>query len=223
MNTIGIISAFEEEIESIKSKLDVISVKNIIGMDFIMAQMHSNSIVMVYCGGGKVNSAVCSQILIDLYAVDYIINVTVASSVSREVKAGDIVVSNKLTYYDFNCSRAGLPAFFDTDAELLDCCKKAAENIGINTIEGCIASGDLFALDSDTKNMIKTDYKACCADMDGTAVAHTCTLNKIPFAVIAFVFDYAESSNTEISEETMTSASSFFSDIVDELVKALRK
>ena len=91
MKTIGIIGAMEEEIENIKPHIDIISTKNIVGLDFYMGKMGGNNVVLVRSGIGKVNAAVCSQVLIDLYAVDYIINVGVAGAINKELKIGDSV------------------------------------------------------------------------------------------------------------------------------------
>ena len=73
MNTIGIIGAMEEEIENIKPYIDIISTKNIVGLDFYMGKMEGNNVILVRSGIGKVNAAICTQVLIDLYAVDIII------------------------------------------------------------------------------------------------------------------------------------------------------
>ena len=67
MKTIAVIGALEEQIESIKEHIEIISAKNIVGLDFIMGKMLGNNIVLVRAGVGKVNASICTQILIDMY------------------------------------------------------------------------------------------------------------------------------------------------------------
>ena len=81
MKTLGIIGAMHEEVELLISEIGMVSKKNIVGVDFHMGKMAGNNVVVVQCGVGKVNAAICTQVLVDLYAVDYIINIGVAGAV----------------------------------------------------------------------------------------------------------------------------------------------
>ena len=65
MKTIGIIGAMSEEITYLKEKIEIVTTKNIIGLDFHVGKYCGNSIVLVISGIGKVNAAVCTQVLID--------------------------------------------------------------------------------------------------------------------------------------------------------------
>ena len=71
---IGIIAAMTEEIESIKKLMKDISVKNIYELEFILGTIHSKNVVLVKCGVGKVNAARTTQILIDKFDIECIIN-----------------------------------------------------------------------------------------------------------------------------------------------------
>ncbi len=198
MKTIAIIGALEEEINSIKSEMEIISAKNIVGLDFIMGKMFGNSVVLVRSGVGKVNAAVCSQILIDMYAVDYIINIGFARTLSGELVNGDIVISDDAFYYDFDTVSLGVPkgeiyrmdeSFFKADSELIEMASKAASETGKNFVVGRIASGDKFISDISERNEIKNEFKAVCVEMESAAIAHTCYLNKIPFVIVCLIFD----------------------------------
>ncbi len=202
MKTIGIIGAMEEEIIFLKSMMEIVSAKNIVGTDFFMGKMHGKNIVLARSGIGKVNAAICTQILIDMYAVDYIINIGVAGAIFKELSIGDIVISNDLVQHDFDTSATGDPigtiprlkeSFFKADEELV----RIAENVGKefipnqNILVGRIATGDQFIADNESKSRIWRDFKAYCAEMEGGAIAHTCYLNKIPFVIIRTMSDKA--------------------------------
>lgn len=203
MSTIGIIGAMEEEVVNIKSDLEIISTKNIIGLDFYMGKMSGNNVIIVRSGIGKVNAAICAQILIDLYAVDYIINVGVAGAISRELNIGDVVVSSDTVHHDFDTSKFGDPvgvisrmdeSFFKADETLIALAGEAFEKLNTENklYVGRIASGDQFISGQEQKNKIWLNFKPLCVEMEGAAIAHTCYLNKIPFVIIRSISDRAD-------------------------------
>ena len=57
---------------------------------------------LVESGMGKVNAARTTQVLIDNMNVDYILNVGVAGSVSKNINKCDIVVADMLVQHDFD-------------------------------------------------------------------------------------------------------------------------
>ena len=93
MKTIGIIGAMDEEVAFMKELAEIVSVKNMLGLDFYIGKYAGNSVIIVKCGIGKVNAAACTQALIDHFGVDCVINVGVAGAVYKELNIGDIVIS----------------------------------------------------------------------------------------------------------------------------------
>ena len=71
---LGIIGAMDVEVNSIKSELENVEIKNIAAMDFYKGTLAGKEVVVVKCGVGKVNAAMCTQSLIDMYGVSAIIN-----------------------------------------------------------------------------------------------------------------------------------------------------
>lgn len=206
--TIGIIGAMEAEIVSIKEDMNIISAKNIIGLDFYMGTLNGQNIVLVRSGVGKVNAAICTQILIDMYAVDTVINVGVAGAIAPDLHIGDIVISDDLVHHDFDTTKLGdepgevmgSESYFKADEELVKRAYSAVEKVGLTVSIGRIASGDQFISSPEAKERIWKLFKAKCCEMEGAAVAHTCYLNKIPFVVIRAISDNAEE-GTEVNYE----------------------
>lgn len=205
MKTIGIIGAMEEEIENIKPHIDIISTKNIVGLDFYMGKMGGNNVVLVRSGIGKVNAAVCSQVLIDLYAVDYIINVGVAGAINKELKIGDVVIATDTMHHDMDTTYFGdeigiIPRMeessFKADDELINIALQASKDtIENNIYTGRIVSGDQFLCDIEKKSKIWSHFKAYCVDMESAAIGQTCYLNKIPFSIIRSISDNSDENN----------------------------
>lgn len=61
---IGIIGAIDEEIEKLLEQTEVSSTETIANMVFHKGNLGSADVVIVKSGMGKVNTAICSQILI---------------------------------------------------------------------------------------------------------------------------------------------------------------
>ncbi len=228
MKTIGIICLLNEEVISLKSEIDIISAKNIVGLDFFMGKMLGNNVVLVRSGVGKVNVSVCTQILIDMYAVDCILSVGTAQSLSRDLGHGDIVISSDTVYHDFDTTFFGdLPGviygmeecFFRADEELVEFAVKAAEiETDRNYVVGRIASGDRFVFAQEEKTRIRNEFKALCVEMEGAAVAHTCYLNRVPFVIIRIVSEEAEEDSIVDYDFIFKEASVLSSKIVSGIV-----
>lgn len=232
MKIIGIIGAMEEEIVSLKSEMELVTAKNIVGIDFYMGKMHGRSIVLVRSGIGKVNAAICTQVLIDLYAVDYIINVGVAGAISKDLSIGDIVISKDAVHHDMDCTSFGyeigvIPrmtdSFFTGDDHLVKIARECGEELfpdkGIYVNR--IASGDKFVSGNEDKQKIWADFKAFCVEMEGAAIAQACFLNKIPFVIIRAISDQADSNAGVSFDKFVIGAAKSSSELVSKMITKL--
>ena len=70
----------------------------------------------------------------------------------------------------------------------------AAELADCRTVEGVIASGDVFVADAALKQQLLADFDATAAEMEGAAVAQTAVANGVPFLVIRAISDLADGS-----------------------------
>ncbi len=204
MNTIGIICAMEEELEYVYKNSEVVSAKNVVGQDFYIGTFKGAKVVMVMCGIGKVNAAICTQAMIDLFAVDCIINIGVGGGIYKELKIGDVVVSKDAIEHDFDTTACGDPpgyisrmdtSVFEADEDILKLFEDFdEESFGHKVYVGRIGSGDKFIGSKEEKNRIWNLFEVYAADMEGAAIAHTCYLNKMPFVVVRSISDNADGS-----------------------------
>jgi adenosylhomocysteine nucleosidase len=203
--TIGIIGAMEEEVTLLKESMNVVTTRNVIGCDFFVGSVEgsSHNIVLVRSGIGKVNAALCAQVLIDIFAVDSVINVGVAGAIDRTLKVGDIVISSDAIQHDFDTSALGdEPGYisrmdtsiFAADINLIDAATDAVEELGLVPNIGRIASGDQFIADLDSKHRIQTLFNPLCCEMEGAAIAQVCYFNHIPFLIVRAISDKADDS-----------------------------
>ena len=206
MKKLGIIGAMSVEVEQLKAKLQDISCKTVAGMDFYEGILENLPVVVVVCGVGKVNAAMCAQVLCDCFSVTHIVNTGIAGSLCAELDIGDFVISRDAMYHDFTIQglnpsyKVGqvpdLPVLsFPADETLTALAYKAAEAVhpGHSRI-GRVASGDQFVSDPDTKDAIIRNTDALCTEMEGAAISHTAWKNGVPFVVIRAISDKADGS-----------------------------
>jgi len=206
MKKLGIIGAMAVEVENIKSQMCDLAVTEKAGMEFFDGILEGHPAVVVQCGVGKVNAAMCVQILCDCFAVTHIVNTGVAGSLDAKLDIGDFLISRDAIYHDFTCAVInpaytvgqvpGLPVrTFGADEWLVDLAYKAAEQVNPgHTVIGRVASGDQFVAASKQKEQIIATTGAQCTEMEGAAIAHTAWRNNIPFVVIRAISDKADDS-----------------------------
>ena len=104
---LGIIGAMEIEVNRIKEQMEDVSVTDKAGMSFFEGKWNGNDVVVVRSGIGKVNAAVCAQILVDTFHADAIINTGIAGSLKNEINIGDIVLSTDAIQHDMDAQGFG--------------------------------------------------------------------------------------------------------------------
>lgn len=205
MSKIGIIGAMELEVDTLKAQMAVASRTTKAGMEFFEGTLGQAQVVVVRCGIGKVNAAMCVQILVDLFQVTHVINTGVAGSLNADLDIGDIVISQDVIHHDmdvrvFGYAPGQVPQLdtlaFPGDETLirlaLSSCEEA--NPGLHTAVGRVVSGDQFISGKEIKNRLITEFHADCTEMEGAAIAHAAYLNGIPFVVIRAISDKADDS-----------------------------
>ena len=220
MRIVGIIGAMDEEIERLKAKMEIAETKEKAGMTFFVGKMNGKNVVLVRSGIGKVNAAMCTQILIDVYQVDYVINTGIAGAISKELRIGDIVISEDLTYHDFDYEHR---MYFKADQHLIELAKEACDNhLDQQTyFVGRIATGDIFVSASEQKQKIIETCKAFCVEMEGAAIAHVAGFNYIPFVAVRSISDQADEEAEDTFWEFMNVAAEKASIIVESVVSKL--
>lgn len=205
MKKIGIIGAMDEEVLRLKDMMQNISIKTVASMDFFDGTLDDSSLVVVRSGIGKVNAALCTQILVDRYGVDLVINTGVAGSLRNEIDIADIVISTDTLQHDVDATGFGyelgvIPrmdqSVFEADKKLVSLakavCSELLPTIGVHT--GRIVSGDQFISDYDKKEWLVKVFDGYCTEMEGAAIAQAAYLNGIPFLIIRAISDKADNS-----------------------------
>ena len=107
MTKLGIIGAMTVEVETLKDAMEHLSVTHKAGMEFYDGVLEGLPAVVVQCGVGKVNAAMCAQVLCDCFHVTHLVNTGIAGSLCAQLDIGDLVVSEDAMYHDFDVQRFG--------------------------------------------------------------------------------------------------------------------
>lgn len=202
---IGIIGAMEIEVAELKRTMKVNRTVKKAQMEFFEGTLEGAPAVVVRSGIGKVNAAVCTQILADDFGVDGVINTGIAGSLKAEINIGDLVLSTDVLHHDMDATGFGYPLgqipqmdifSFHADVKMRKLAKEICERVNpdIKVFEGRIVSGDQFISDKSVKNRIVENFGGYCTEMEGAAIAQTAYLNQIPFLIIRAISDKADDS-----------------------------
>ncbi len=201
---LGIIGAMDVEVDSIKSKIKNKTVSSFAGIEFVCGFIEDVMVCTAQCSPGKVNAALCTQVMIDKFDVDAIINVGVGCSLISDVIIKNVVIATDVCQYDIDITALGEPAGYinginaikiKTDSALSEAIARAAISSGEKIHRGTVASGDTFIAGTELKNKISQTFGAICGEMEGGAIGHVCCANAVPFAVIRSISDGGDESS----------------------------
>ena len=229
---IGIIAAEQEEFEAILNIAKVEERKEIYELNFVKCKIKDKICVLVKSGVGKVNAARATQVLIDNFKPDYIVNVGVAGGLNPMLSIGDIVIGETLVQHDFDITAFGhakgyIPGVGEkiyADDYLV---KKIEEAIGnqeekvYKYEKGVIASGDIFCTAIPMRDKIYAKFNAECVEMEGAAIGQVCSLCNVPFVVIRSISDTPNGENEVTYEKFIKLASERCANILKDFVKTI--
>lgn len=232
MNTIGIIGAMDEEVDILVDIMDIKETIEKASLKFYKGQIAKKDVVLVRCGIGKVNSALCAQILISEFNVDAVVNTGVAGALNNELDVFDIVISTDAIQYDFDTTVFGhkkgeIPrmesSVFVADEKLVNLAYESSKEQVKNhkILKGRVVTGDRFISSKELKDELVNEFDAYCGEMEGASIAHVCYLNKVPFVIIRAMSDKADGSADVTYEEFVKDAAINSKDIVVNMLKSM--
>lgn len=194
---IGIIGAMAIEVDQLKEQMEQAEQRVISGVTFYKGFIGETETVVAQAGIGKVNAAICAQTMILVYEVDAIVNTGVAGGY-RSLNVGDVVVATAVVEHDMDTSPVGDPKGYisgvgmiqmPADNRIAAALYEAAESCGAGRKMGIVASGDQFICSTSQAQRISQEFNAVAYEMEGAAIGHVCTQNRVPFGVIRVLSD----------------------------------
>ena len=201
---LGIIGAMTVEVETLKNEMESMTVIHKAGMEFYEGLLQGVPAVVVVCGVGKVNAALCAQVLCSSFGVNAIVNTGVAGSLDAQLDICDVLVSTDAIQHDMDVTHLGyavgkVPGLdvqaFPADEKLRRLAFEVSEAIRPgHTKMGRVATGDQFVSSQALKDRIIADTAAKCTEMEGAAIAQVAYVNRVPFVILRAISDKADGS-----------------------------
>ena len=222
---IGIIGAMSVEVAGIVASLEKAEKIEKGGRTYHKGLLFGKEVVVVQCGVGKINAALCAQGVITEFDADRVINTGIAGALGAGLGVFDFVVSTGAVHHDvdvriFGYELGHVPGIdvkiFPADKTMADVALKAFSASDISkehkVVSGLVASGDQFISEKSQKDFIRTNFNPVCCEMEGASIAQTCYLNKVPFLILRCVSDMADESTPtyQFNEESAATLSGKF-------------
>ncbi|MDI5934406.1 5'-methylthioadenosine/S-adenosylhomocysteine nucleosidase [Halomonas kalidii] len=232
MKRIGIIGAMAQEVEHLASLLDEPRTRAHVGCTFHLGRLHGVEVVILQSGIGKVNAAIGTTLLLDVYRPEAIINTGSAGGFGEGLEIGDIVVSSEVRHHDVDAVVFGyehgqvpqMPAAYLPDERLVRVARQCVEALGeVRVVEGLIATGDVFMACPDLVSKTRSRFPTMlAAEMEAAAIAQTCHLYGCPFVVIRALSDIAGGGDNHLSfEQFLEKAAAHSARMVEAMVVRL--
>ena len=225
---VGIVCAGDVELEPFLPILNVCKVTERAMLRFYEGQVEGIKVVALFSGVCKVNAAIASQILIDLFGVNMIINSGTAGGMDPKLEIFDTVISTEVCYHDVAADiltefHPGMKSiFFQADRVLIELTKVAVKKLRQEgpVFWGRMVTGESFITD-EGRQKINSEFTPLTVDMETASIAHVCYVNSIPFISIRCVTDTAAYSGIDNFEENCAKASMIAKDITVALLNEL--
>ncbi len=225
---IGIVCASDDELAPFLPMIKDIKKTKKAMLEFYQGTINHLEVVAVFSGVCKVNAAIASQLLIDLFCVDCIVNAGTAGGMDPQLEILDTVISTQVCYHDVakDILTEYHPwmksIFFEADPKLIKYSKIAVEKMQLKqrVVWGKMVTGESFITDQGRKEI--NDQFACqTVDMETAAIAHVCYVNHLPFISIRCITDTAKHSGIDHFEENCAQAAIIAKDITVALINEL--
>lgn len=217
---IGIICAGDREFAPFIPAIKEYKITEKAMLKFYEGKISNVEVVALFSGVCKVNAAIATQILIDTFQVDAIINAGTAGGMDERLNLFDVAVSAEVAYHDvaphilteFHPWMDSI--YFQADPYLVALVKSAVSKLGMdaNVFYGRMATGEAFISDEGRQG-INEQFAPLTVDMETASVAHVCYVNNTPFISIRCITDTADHSGTGSFEENCETASLIAKDI----------
>lgn len=191
---IGILCAADDELNPFLARMESLTERKKAGMSFYHGTLEGIATTAVFCGACKVNAAAATQLLIDTYGCDFIINSGTCGGMGKDVQVMDTIVSAEVAYHDVaEGILTEYPPYLKSvwmaaDERLLRAAKVAAEKLDGNILFGQTVTGEAF-IEGHNRAAIEENFAPLSVDMETAAAAQVCHMFETPFLAIRTVTD----------------------------------
>ena len=232
---LAVIGAMKQEVDLLESAMAVSERRTHAGIDVVRGSFQGVPLALAQRGNGKVNAAICTQMLIDRYAPRALVFSGVAGGLLPNMAIGDLVIASHLIQFDVDLTAFGrrhgeLPdgdRMIEADPALVQAAADAFDAAfpdpatAPSLMIGTVVSGDRFIQDNDSLRWLQREFSALATEMEGAAVGYTCGLNGLPFVVIRGLSDTAGESAGDEFDANLSSVCANGYRLLEKLIPAV--
>jgi adenosylhomocysteine nucleosidase len=198
----GIITIFESEFEALKDYSLIEDIQKLAHRKYFSGRLNEQQVVFTHIENDPLNLAIATQIMIDHYKVKRILFTCQATPLVPYIKTGDIIVAKYLVQAVAADKRSA--PMLEADDLLLNTIRTVCDTHTEDRpphIFGTILHPGYLEEDTARIRILQQEYGALGIDAGGTAIAHVCILNEIPFAALEIAVEDADSGTAGIREK----------------------
>jgi len=184
---IGIIIALPSEADALLKRVENLEKIELADKPAYLGLLNQKETVIAISGIGKVSAALTTQLVIDKFAPDFIINFGTCGGINDSVKALEYYAIEKCCQYDFDLTELDpVPLGYIQD---YDTVFFPASTMGLEDMKkSIVASADKFtSKKSDVDTVNQMGCSLC--DMEGGAIGQVCLSNNVPLYMIKGISD----------------------------------
>lgn len=219
MKKIGILCASDTELEPFLTHIQSTKVTEKAMLKFYSGYIMQFDVVAVYSGVCKVNAAIATQLLIDSFNVDAIINAGTAGGMDENVQIFDTVISDRMVYHDMSDDILTefhpwlKDNYFQSNRELYTVAQTYSHTSSFPIMFGTMVTGEQF-IEDERRTEINKKYAPLSVDMETVSIAHVCYVNNVPFLSVRTITDTATHKGIENFEQNCEAAAKRSAEIV---------
>ena len=225
MKTIGMLVAVE--IEAVLSRYGMATGREERwGFEVLSYESEEYRLFVVHSGVGELAAAAATQLLIDRYQVDFVVNFGVVGGLCPEMKQAHACVVEKVVHYDFDISGIDpvapgqYPGYEDAFIPAEPWLVERAVALAPELERVTCASADKFVNSPAAKAALHERYGAQICEMEAAAVLLTCRRCGVPCLMIKTVADSIEGGADEYYSELQRS-SALCLELTDRIIREL--
>lgn len=184
---ISLIAALEKETQTVIDRIENKKQFYIGDKKCFTGKLFGKDVSLILTGIGKVSSALSTQMSIDKFNPEYVVNFGSAGGVNNKIKLGSFYYIDKCAQMDFDITEIDdVPIGYiqEYDRVFFEC----AKNVKTSLLHANLASADKFSSEEDYLSLLEKN--GCLVrDMEGAAIAQVCCSNNLPFISIKGISD----------------------------------
>ncbi|HDS16836.1 MAG TPA: hypothetical protein ENN66_09585 [Proteobacteria bacterium] len=184
--TIALIAALRHELQPLLA-VGNWHLEKIAGRHFYRRDYSGKEVVVTTSGLGKVMAAATTQMLIDRFSAELVLNFGSCGGLAPDLAVGDLVLASRVIEYDFSSEHKPVP-ITDCDPLLVSALQREFSALRC----GPLASADRNADTAAVREELHARYLALAADWEGASIVRVARRMGIPALVLRGVTDIGE-------------------------------